>query len=96
MRMMGDYIIAKHLGTGGFSFVKLGIHKDTKERVALKCLKKDKLNLNSSVKKQVEREIVAMEKIQHKNVIRLKLVDWDAVYEKKMAIKLMSFLLFLN
>jgi len=83
MRMMGDYIIAKHLGTGGFSFVKLGIHKDTKERVALKCLKKDKLNLDSSVKKQVEREIVAMEKIQHKNVIRLKLVDWDAVYEKK-------------
>jgi len=80
---MGDYIVGDALGEGGFSFVKVGIHKTTKERVALKMLKKDKLNLNSSVKKQVEREIVAMEKIHHKNVIRLKMVDWDAKYEKK-------------
>jgi serine/threonine protein kinase len=82
VRMMGDYIVGPPLGEGGFSFVKLGTHKDTKEHVALKMLKKDKLNLNSSTKKQVERELAAMVKIQHRNVIRLKHVDWDAKYAK--------------
>lgn len=83
VQMLGDYVVGEHLGDGGFSFVKLGIHKDTKERVALKMLRKDKLSVSdASVKKQVEREITAMAKIQHKNVIRLKTVDWDAKYER--------------
>ncbi len=61
----------------------MGVHKDTKERVALKMLRKDKLSVSdASIKKQVEREIAAMTKIQHKNVIRLKSVDWDAKYER--------------
>ncbi len=63
--------------------VKMGIHKETKERVALKMLRKDKLTLSDeSIKKQVEREITAMTKIQHKNVIRLKFVDWEAKFER--------------
>lgn len=80
--------------------VKLGLVDGTNEKVALKILKKDKLNLSSSTRRQVvstthlrpfllptltlqEREIAAMTKIQHQNVIRLKEVDWDAVYTKK-------------
>jgi serine/threonine protein kinase len=71
------------LGEGGFSKVKLGIDTVTKEKVALKMLKKDKLSLSSSTRKQVEREIAAMSKIAHPNVIRLREVDWSAQYEKK-------------
>lgn len=63
--------------------VKLGTHEQTSQKVALKILKKDKLSMDSSVAKQVQREIQAMEKVQHPNVIRLIEVDWDAKYTKK-------------
>lgn len=82
-RRIGKYLIGETLGQGGFSKVKLGINVETRERVALKILKKDKLVTSSSVQRQVEREVAAMQKIQHPNVIRLFDVDWNAKYPKK-------------
>jgi serine/threonine protein kinase len=82
-RKIGKYIMLETLGEGGFSKVKLGISEETGEKVALKILKKNKLNLSSSTRRQVEREITAMGKIQHPNVIRLVDVDWDATYVKR-------------
>eukprot|EP00823_Brevimastigomonas_motovehiculus_P000169 TRINITY_DN10282_c0_g1_i1.p1 TRINITY_DN10282_c0_g1~~TRINITY_DN10282_c0_g1_i1.p1 ORF type:complete len:596 (-),score=171.02 TRINITY_DN10282_c0_g1_i1:150-1688(-) len=38
--------------------------------------------MSDSVTKQVKREIEALSKIQHKNVISLKHVDWNATYEQ--------------
>ena len=78
---MHGYFIFHTLGKGGFSKVKLGIHETTKERVGLKLLKKDRVSGN--IRKQVERELTAMAKIQHENVIRLKEVEWNALYPKK-------------
>lgn len=80
-RKMGPWIVGKTLGTGGFSKVKLGIHESTGERVALKMLKID--SMKSSIKKQVERELAAMAKVKHPNVLRLKDVVWEARYPKK-------------
>lgn len=83
VRRLGDYILGPTLGEGGFSKVKLGVNEKTKEKVALKILKKEKLKVSNSVKQQVEREIAAMEKIKHPNVIRLHEVNWEAKYPKK-------------
>jgi len=82
-RMMGPYVIGHTLGEGGFSKVKLGVNKQTGEKVALKLLHSSKLALNESSKKQVEAEILAMSKVQHPHVIRLKHVEWQAKYTKK-------------
>jgi len=82
-RRMGRYLLGPTLGSGGFSKVKLGLDESTGEKVALKLLKKDKLQVNGSTRQQVEREIMAMSKISHENVIRLRDVQWDATYPKK-------------
>jgi serine/threonine protein kinase len=82
IRKLGPYIIKQTLGEGGFSKVKLGIHEKTGEKVALKMLK-NKSKLTKPVRKQVEREINAMTKIDHPNVLRMKEVDWDCTYTKK-------------
>jgi serine/threonine protein kinase len=82
-RVMGDYVIGHTLGQGGFSKVKLGTNSKTGEKVALKLLHTSKLAMNESSKKQVEAEILAMSKVKHPHVIRLKHVDWQARYTKK-------------
>jgi len=81
--MMGPYVVGHTLGEGGFSKVKLGVNKQTGEKVALKLLQASKLALNESSRKQVEAEITAMAKVQHPHVIRLKHVEWEAKYTKK-------------
>lgn len=83
IRKLGPYVMLHTLGSGGFSKVKLGYDEEKNEHVALKILKRDAISTNSTTFKQVQREIAAMAKIQHKNVIQLKRVDWDAVYTKK-------------
>jgi serine/threonine protein kinase len=83
VRKLGKYIVGPTLGEGGYSKVKLGTHEVTGEKVALKILQRKAFSANSSERKQVEREIAAMKAIQHRNVIQLKFVDWDAQYEKK-------------
>jgi len=82
-KKVGKYYALETLGEGGFSKVKLGVVPSSNEKVALKILKKDKLQLSTSTRTQVEREINAMAKIQHPHVIRLKEVDWDAQYPKR-------------
>jgi len=81
-RKLGPYLIKQTLGEGGFSKVKLGVHEKTGEKVALKMLK-NKSKLTKPVRKQVEREIAAMTKIDHPNVLRMKEVDWECAYTKK-------------
>ena len=39
-KTLGDYIIKKTIGKGTFSKVKLGVHKETKQKVAIKILEK--------------------------------------------------------
>lgn len=84
---IGSYLIGPTLGEGGFSTVKLGMHETTKERVALKILK-NKHKMTDSIRKQVEREITAMSKIDHINCLKMKEVMWNATYTKKNGKKL--------
>eukprot|EP01006_Ploeotia_vitrea_P050491 TRINITY_DN67468_c6_g1_i1.p1 TRINITY_DN67468_c6_g1~~TRINITY_DN67468_c6_g1_i1.p1 ORF type:complete len:524 (+),score=299.66 TRINITY_DN67468_c6_g1_i1:46-1617(+) len=82
-RMIGDWVLGRTLGEGGFSKVKLGYNPKTGQKAALKLLKKNRLNANSSVRKQVEKEIASLQRVKHENVVRMLDVDWDAVYVKK-------------
>lgn len=95
-RRLGNYLMLETLGQGGFSKVRLGLDEKTGERVALKILKKKEMGVTADVIKQVEREIHAMSKISHQNVIRLKEVNWDCTYEKKNGTKLQVILVVLE
>jgi serine/threonine protein kinase len=79
---LGPYVVKETLGEGGFSKVKLGVHEKTGEKVALKILK-NKVKMSKASVKQVEREISAMSKLKHPNILLLKEVDWDCPYKRK-------------
>jgi len=68
-KRIGYYRIKGTLGSGNFSQVKLGVHILTKERVAIKIL--DKGKLEPRTQKLLSREIEAMEKLHHPNILRL-------------------------
>lgn len=59
----------KTLGEGKFGLVKLGIHKKTKEKVAIKIIKKKSMNQRD--KELVKSEIDIMKMCRHKNIVRL-------------------------
>ena len=66
---VGLYDLDRTLGKGNFAIVKLGIHKLTKSKVAVKIVNKrelDKENLN-----KIGREIEIMRRLSHKNIIKL-------------------------
>merc|ERR1719244_45423 len=61
---------------GGYSKVKLGIHKKTGQKVALKIMMADESGkISESKKKQLIRELNVMKKVKHENVIQL--IEFD-------------------
>jgi serine/threonine protein kinase len=54
--------------------VKLGFHKDTGFKVAIKIMNKEVLSSRPSMRKKVEREIVVMKLLDHPNVLKLYLL----------------------
>eukprot|EP01029_Cantina_marsupialis_P032171 TRINITY_DN95_c1_g1_i1.p1 TRINITY_DN95_c1_g1~~TRINITY_DN95_c1_g1_i1.p1 ORF type:complete len:425 (+),score=151.26 TRINITY_DN95_c1_g1_i1:102-1376(+) len=71
LKRAGKYYIGKTLGEGSFGKVKLGQHRDTNERVAIKVLEKDKIaKLNMGA--QIKKEISMMKLVNHPNVVQLK------------------------
>lgn len=65
------------------SRVKVGTHFESGEQVALKLVDRSRIKDGSREKKNLVREIEAMEALKHSNVIQLKAVDWEASYPKK-------------
>jgi len=80
VRTIGSYIIGKTLGEGASAKVKLGVNRDTGERVALKLVKNNDDILGE---KLVKSEISAMLNLKHENVLGIKEVLYDAKYPKK-------------
>lgn len=71
-----DYEISKLIGTGTFSEVKMGINKETKEKVAIKILEKTKIkSINDT--KRIKREISILNKTNHLNVIKTIKIEED-------------------
>ena len=70
-RQIGDYLIQKTIGKGGFATVYLGIHIPTKERVAIKKIDKEQLLFSEDLtKKRLLFEISILKKVRHKNIIK--------------------------
>ena len=66
---VGMYDLEKTLGKGNFAIVKLGVHRLTRTKVAVKIVNKCELddeNLN-----KISREIDIMRNLSHKNIIQL-------------------------
>lgn len=81
VRTINGFEIGGVLGKGGFSKVYAGFDKEKNKRVALKCMFH-----NPAVKsqtKQIDAEVAAMDKIKHKNVIRLYEYDRNAKFPEK-------------
>ena len=69
-RDIGDYTIGKTIGEGTFGKVKLGIHKMTGEKVAIKILEKKRI-IDVADIERVSREIHILKLIRHPNIIQL-------------------------
>lgn len=64
-----SYEMLEDIGEGKFGLVKLGLHKNTKEKVAIKIIKKE--TMNQSDVELVKSEIDIMKLCRHPNVVRL-------------------------
>ena len=67
---VGDYIIKKTLGTGTFSVVKLGMHRITQKKVAIKILDKNKIESKDDLERII-REMQILTEMDHPNVIKV-------------------------
>ena len=73
---IGDYYIGRTIGLGSQAKVKIGRHKTTNQKVALKIIKKKNLESSPDKKIKLQREISLMRIFDHPHL--LKLID---VYE---------------
>ena len=68
--LIEDYILLETIGEGAFGKVKLGIHKPTKQEVAIKIF--EKKNLSSPQDLLVfKKEISILKKLNHPNIIKI-------------------------
>ena len=64
-----DFIIKEKLGEGAFGSVRLGVNRQTGEKVAIKILEKNRLK--SEDKCRIQREIKILKKLRHPNIVHL-------------------------
>ncbi|TFY62253.1 hypothetical protein EVJ58_g3973 [Rhodofomes roseus] len=66
----GPYLLLQTLGEGEFGKVKLGLHMQWGEEVAVKLMRRG--NIDSTVRmSKVEREIEVLKSLKHPNIVRL-------------------------
>ncbi|RCI07316.1 hypothetical protein CU098_001492 [Rhizopus stolonifer] len=75
---LGPYNLLQTLGEGEFGKVKLGIHSETGEEVAIKLIRKDGAGSDSRINK-VEREISILKHLNHPYIVKL----YDVVETEK-------------
>jgi serine/threonine protein kinase len=68
-KRIGVYDIISTIGVGNSSVCKLARNRTTNNKVAIKCIRKSKLNQNQL--SRVYREIEIMKELDHPNIIKL-------------------------
>jgi serine/threonine protein kinase len=63
--------LGRTLGVGSTGKVKLGVHVETGELVAIKVVRKEFIDRKESLKKKMQREIAVMKLCDHPHVLRL-------------------------
>ncbi|KRW98684.1 Protein kinase-like domain [Pseudocohnilembus persalinus] len=69
-KTIGDYQIIKNLGEGTFGKVKLGVHNQIGEKVAIKILEKNKI-IDVADVERVSREIHILKLLRHNSIVQL-------------------------
>lgn len=67
---VGMYSVGALLGRGGFGFVRLGTNRLTKDKVALKFLRKSDI-LSVGAAERTSTEIQCLNSLEHESIIRL-------------------------
>mmetsp|Transcript_13066 Transcript_13066/g.32267 ORF Transcript_13066/g.32267 Transcript_13066/m.32267 type:complete len:793 (+) Transcript_13066:67-2445(+) len=67
---VGPYLMFETIGSGAFGRVKVGVHEETGEQVAVKILEKSAIQKNS-LTLQVRREVAIMKALRHRNIVNL-------------------------
>ena len=70
VQVVGDFELGQEIGKGAYGTVRIGVHRITGSKVAIKSYEKSTL-LHPARKKGVEREIRILMKIKHPNIIHL-------------------------
>ena len=65
-KKIGNYIIGETIGEGAFAKVKLGRHIPTEEKVAIKILSKERIDIN-----KIKKEIKILQRLKHVNIIQI-------------------------
>ena len=68
---IGPYLLVRNLGSGAASKIKLAIHNETKQPIAIKIIKKDSFQENPQLQIKVQREIALMRLFDHPHILKL-------------------------
>ncbi|KAI8335534.1 kinase-like domain-containing protein [Chlamydoabsidia padenii] len=77
---IGEYWLGKTIGRGASGRVKLGIHKHTGEKVAIKMIARSHLVSSITTAKAVQRELAVLQLLHHPHLVELKQVLQDSFY----------------
>ncbi|KAG2187892.1 hypothetical protein INT44_000642 [Umbelopsis vinacea] len=69
-KSIGNYWLGKTLGHGSSGCVKLGFHKTTMEKVAIKIISKAYLQTSEILANATKREMAILKLVRHPNVVR--------------------------
>ena len=84
---LDEYVIGKQIGQGAYAVVRVGLHKPSNKKVAMKIYKKYKL-MDPNRRKSVKREIKLMEKMRNQHIIRL----YEVIDTSKYVILVMEYI----
>ncbi|KAI9319475.1 kinase-like domain-containing protein [Dichotomocladium elegans] len=76
-RFVGNYLLGKTIGRGASGRVKIGIHRYTGEKVAIKMIQRKTLAESSSMSHCVQREAAILQLVHHPNIVHLEHVFQD-------------------
>ncbi|KAI8073185.1 kinase-like domain-containing protein [Gongronella butleri] len=77
---IGDYWLGKTIGRGASGRVKIGYHKHTGQKVAIKMIARSQLSSSHSTSRSVQRELAILQLVYHPHLVDLKQVLQDNMY----------------
>jgi serine/threonine protein kinase len=86
MVRVGPYELGATLGRGNYGLVKLAVHRETGEQYAVKIVKKEVLEEESTGNVDIKREISIMKALDHPNIVALN----DVLYSPKRVFMVME------
>ena len=66
-----NYIIGSKIGSGAFGYVRLGIHKDSKQKRAIKTIDKENISKDMKERAKFFNEVDILRRADHPNIIKL-------------------------